>query len=398
MRGQRGAAARAVGHDLVALVQQALVPDLLQRPPDGLDVVVVQRVVGVVGVDPEADPLGQLVPLLDVPQDRLAALGVELGHAVGLDVVLGLEAQFLLDLQLDREAVGVPAALAVHQPAAHGAVAREHVLEHAAEHVVRGGAPVGRRRALVEDVGLRALAPADRLSEHVALAPALQDLLLERGKGLLRIDGGVAGHRGSDESRETALVAIPIALVGFSNYGPGHGFPRDRHTRRLAEGADRAARRGEGADAAQRRAGPAAPGPAVGRRREGVRVRHPRRPADAARAVRRPPPAAGLPLHAGPEHARRMCGLHVRGGQLRRRGVPPGPARRDLPVRVARGGRRDRGLQGQDGLDVPVGVVRRHRLQPGLLAVHRGAAANRQGVQLRHTPRDGGGRGQRGWS
>ena len=197
VRGQRGAAARAVGHDLVALVQQALVPHLLERPPDRLDVVVVHRVVGVVGVDPEADPLGQLVPLVDVLQDRLAALGVELGHAVGLDVVLGLEAQLLLDLQLDRQAVGVPAALAVHQPAAHGAVAREHVLEHAAEHVVRAGPAVGGRRALVEDVGLGALAPADRLAEHVALAPALEDLLLEVGEGLLRIDGRVAGHRES---------------------------------------------------------------------------------------------------------------------------------------------------------------------------------------------------------
>ena len=102
VRRQRRAAARAVGHDLVALVQQPLVPHLLERPPDRLDVVVVQRVVGVVGVDPEADPLRQLVPLVDVLQHRLAALGVELGHAVRLDVVLGLEAQFLLDLQLDR--------------------------------------------------------------------------------------------------------------------------------------------------------------------------------------------------------------------------------------------------------------------------------------------------------
>ena len=142
---QRGAAAGAVRNHLVALEEQALVPDLLQRPPDRLDVVVVQREVGLVGVDPEPDPLGQPVPLVDVAQHRLAAARVELRHAEALDVVLGLKAQLLLDLQLHGQAVAVPAPLAVHQAAAHRAVAREHVLEHAAEHVVGARAPVGRR-------------------------------------------------------------------------------------------------------------------------------------------------------------------------------------------------------------------------------------------------------------
>src|SRR3712207_7919465 len=47
VRGERGAAARAVRHDLVALVQQALVVDLAQRPPHGLDVGGVEGPVGV---------------------------------------------------------------------------------------------------------------------------------------------------------------------------------------------------------------------------------------------------------------------------------------------------------------------------------------------------------------
>ena len=184
------------GHDLVALGQQALVEDLLERPPDRLDVVVVEREVGVVGVDPEADPLGQRVPLVDVAQHRLAALGVELGDAVALDVVLGVEAELLLDLELDRQAVAVPAALAVHVVAAHRPVAREDVLEHAREHVVGAGTAVRGRRTLVEDVRLGALAAADRLAEDVALAPALEHPLLELGEGLRGIDWLVAGHGG----------------------------------------------------------------------------------------------------------------------------------------------------------------------------------------------------------
>ena len=172
VRGQRGAVTRAVGHDLVALVEQPLVPDLLQRPPDRLDVGVVEGEVGVVGVDPEADPLGQPVPLVHVLEHRLAALGVELGDAVALDVLLLGEAELLLDLQLDRQPVTVPARLAVDLAAAHRLEAREHVLEHAREHVVGARAAVGGRRTLVEDERLRPLAAAHRLVEDVALAPA----------------------------------------------------------------------------------------------------------------------------------------------------------------------------------------------------------------------------------
>ena len=185
------------GHDPVALDEQPLLPDLLERPPDGLHVLVREREVGVVGVDPEADPLGQLVPLVDVAQHGLAAAGVELGDAEALDVVLVGEAELLLDLELHRQAVAVPAGLARHVVALHRLVAREDVLEHAAQDVVRPGPPVRGRRALVEDERRGALAAADRLVEDVALAPALEHLLLELGERLGGVDRAVASHEQS---------------------------------------------------------------------------------------------------------------------------------------------------------------------------------------------------------
>ena len=45
--GERGLAARAVGDDLVALVQQPPLVDLRERPPHGLDVALIQSAVGV---------------------------------------------------------------------------------------------------------------------------------------------------------------------------------------------------------------------------------------------------------------------------------------------------------------------------------------------------------------
>ncbi len=177
----------------MALVEQALGVDLLERPPDRLDVGGVERAVGRVEVEPEADPLGQPVPLLEELGDRLAAAAVELLDAVLLDLHLVGEAELLLDRDLDRQAVAVPAPLALDAVAAHRLVARVDVLEHAGEDVVGAGRAVGGRRPFVEHPLLGALAAAQRLGEHVALAPALEHLELELRKRRLGVDG--AEHR-----------------------------------------------------------------------------------------------------------------------------------------------------------------------------------------------------------
>ena len=200
--GERGPAARAVGDDLVALVEPARVPHLAHRPPARLDVVVVHRHVGVVEVDPEADALGQPVPVLDVAEDRVAAARVELGDPVLLDLVLGGDPELLLDLELDRQPVAVPARLPRHAVAGHRAVAGVDVLEDPREDVVRAGSPVRGRRPLVEAPERRALLLAlrDLASEHVALGPAREDLLFEAREGLLRIDRLESRHHAAGDS------------------------------------------------------------------------------------------------------------------------------------------------------------------------------------------------------
>ncbi len=69
----------------MTLVEQTAPVDLRQRPPDRLDVALIERAVGVLEVDPEADALGQAVPLLQVGEHRLAAPRVELADPVPLD-------------------------------------------------------------------------------------------------------------------------------------------------------------------------------------------------------------------------------------------------------------------------------------------------------------------------
>src|SRR3970282_728067 len=103
----------------IVQVDEALVPELLDDPPDGLDVVAVVGDVGVVHIDPEADALREGLPFLDVAEDALAAAAVELLDAELLDLRLALEAELALDFELDRKAVSIPAGLAGDAIAPH---------------------------------------------------------------------------------------------------------------------------------------------------------------------------------------------------------------------------------------------------------------------------------------
>src|SRR5690606_6725065 len=182
MAGERGLATRAVRRHPVILDQQALVVDLLQRPPQALDVGGVHGAVGPVEIHPVAHPLAHPHPGVHIGEYRLAAALVERGDAVVFDLRLAGQAEGLLDLQLHRQPVAVPPGAPRDVVALHRAVAGEGVLERPGLHVVDAGRAVRRRRAFVEDPpgpvrGLGQAAPED-----VPLPPPRQDLTLHRGK------------------------------------------------------------------------------------------------------------------------------------------------------------------------------------------------------------------------
>jgi hypothetical protein len=149
---QRGVAARAVHRRAVGLIQEPTVEEILQNPPAGLDVVVLVRDVRVVEIEPEADPLGQLVPVTDIAEHRFPTLPVELGDPALFDVLLALRPDLLLDLHLDRETVRVPPRPAQNAVTAHGAVTGVQVFERAGSDVVDPGLAVGGGGAFEEDV------------------------------------------------------------------------------------------------------------------------------------------------------------------------------------------------------------------------------------------------------
>jgi len=182
------AATRAVRHDLVTLIDQPAIPELLQDPPERLDVVVGQRAVSRGQVHPVADALRHPLPIFHVVEDALPALAVERRDAVILDGLLAGKAHLFLDLQLHRQAVRVPPALAQDIVTAHRLVAWEDVLEDARQHMMDARPAVGRRRPLVEHIARPIGRLRHRFAEHVRLFPKAENTLLHRGQIYLRRD------------------------------------------------------------------------------------------------------------------------------------------------------------------------------------------------------------------
>jgi hypothetical protein len=180
VRRQRRADPRVVRDDLVPLIDQALVPDLLQQVPDALDVVVVQREVRVLEVHPEPHALRHGFPLGDMAHHGRAALVRELGDSdFLLDAPLVEDPELFLDLVLDGQAVRVPACFTRAMKTAHRLVARVEVLEGPREYVVDARAPIRRRRPFVE-YELRTCGTLGHdAAEDILAAPELEYPLLE---------------------------------------------------------------------------------------------------------------------------------------------------------------------------------------------------------------------------
>jgi hypothetical protein len=179
---QPGARRGRVGLDADALVEQALVVESFEAPPEALDVIVLEGHVGVLEVDPVAHASGDVVPPVLVAQDGFAAAPVVVLHRdADADVLLG-DAEFLLDPELHGQPVRIPSALAADEEAPHRLIAADEVLQGPGDDMVDARQAVRAGRTLVEDEWLGPFPEADALLEGLFGIPGRQDLLLPGGQ------------------------------------------------------------------------------------------------------------------------------------------------------------------------------------------------------------------------
>ena len=191
VRGERGAAARAVRNDLMPLVQEPLLPNFFERPPDRLDILVVVGDVRVLHVRPVADALGHFLPFALVFPDAFLALFDERLDAVLFDVLLAVHAEELFHLQLDGQAVRIPTRLSEDVFALHRLIAGDDVLHHAREDMPDMRLAVRRRGAVVEGELLPSLVFFDAVFKDAVLVPEIDDFLLAADEIHRGIDLGI---------------------------------------------------------------------------------------------------------------------------------------------------------------------------------------------------------------
>ena len=179
---QRACQRRGVREDVEALVDQTLVIESLEDPPDGLHVVLVHRAIALAEVDPATHPVDALLPLGGVAQDDRAALLVELVDAVVDDGLVAGDAQLLLDDALDGKAVAIPSEAALDAPAPHRLIAGDRILYRTGHEVSEMGKSRGERRPVIEHVFIVFRAHLDGLLEDIVLLPEPEHALFHLGK------------------------------------------------------------------------------------------------------------------------------------------------------------------------------------------------------------------------
>jgi hypothetical protein len=94
-----------------------------------------------------------------------------------------IDAELLLGLELGREPVAVPPEAALHASAAHGLVARHHVLHIARQQVPVVRQAIGERRTVIENEFVRAIRSGgpliDARLKGAITPPVREDLGLE---------------------------------------------------------------------------------------------------------------------------------------------------------------------------------------------------------------------------
>ena len=175
--GERCAAAWAVRDDLIALVEKTLLPDFLQCPPLGLDIIIVIGDIRVFHIGPETDLGGEILPHALVLPDTLLAVINKGSQSVLLDLLFSVEAEFLLDFYLHRQTVCVPSRLTGDHLPFHGMIAWNHILDDTRQHMSDMRLAVGCRRAVIKDIALVSFSLFDTLLKDLILIPEFFDVV-----------------------------------------------------------------------------------------------------------------------------------------------------------------------------------------------------------------------------
>jgi hypothetical protein len=198
----------------------------LEEAPDVADVGVGHRVVRPLPVHPHAEAAGLLGLDARVLGHAIATGAREAVEPVGLDLVLRVEPERLLDLDLDPQSLAVEPVLVAPVLTQRCVIALEEVLQRPPPGVVHAHGVVGRDGPVDERIGRAAGVLRAQLLERPGAVPTVQHPMLERdviGLGRDGFKGGIGGHRTLDRSR--ARGALTPGAMGTERRSGYHAYP-----------------------------------------------------------------------------------------------------------------------------------------------------------------------------
>ena len=135
------------------------------------------RNVRVIQLDPEAQSLGQFLPLLHVLPNALLAFLDEGFDTELFDVLFGVDAHLLADFHLDGQSMRIPARFAFAVETLHRFVAREEILHRSGQAVTGMRFAVGGWWAFEENVLRSVFALFECFVVNLLVPPELKNLL-----------------------------------------------------------------------------------------------------------------------------------------------------------------------------------------------------------------------------
>jgi len=127
----------------MGFIDEVALKEIVEDPPDALDVVVGERDVRMVQIDPVAHQFRHFPPQLFIAEHGIAAVGAEFLQAIFFHGAFIFQTELLFHLDLHGQAMRVPPGFTLHLIAGHGLVSADRVLEGAGHHVMDAGFAIG---------------------------------------------------------------------------------------------------------------------------------------------------------------------------------------------------------------------------------------------------------------
>ena len=134
---------------------------------------------------PETNGIGEFFPHAFVFPDAVLTMLDKRFHTVSFDLILAVQTKHLLNFQLNRQTVCIPAGFTRHLIALHCLVSWNHIFDNTGQHMADMRLAIGCWRSIIESKFRTVLSQFNTLFKNHVVGPEFLDFLLSLNKILI---------------------------------------------------------------------------------------------------------------------------------------------------------------------------------------------------------------------